>query len=218
MANNSETFSRPNKEARIHDLEQFTLWTNTPDRPGFRSRMTFGERNGAARISVFTNFEEGPKVLYAGLHPMIFMEFLARFTKIAKGETGKADKIDNNDYAPDADKKESIERASKIVRNTLWFGKDSEGVCWIAIEQPNVKNIRFKILTSAWHNFYHEDGTRVTPEEGSVAQTLALIESLRIALAPYIARIRPPFDKTAAKAPTKATSDSYSSMGDDILY
>lgn len=197
--NAAEVFSRPNVSARIHDFEQFTLWTNTPDRPGFRSRMAFGERNGAARISVFPNYESGPKVLFVGMHPMIFMEFLARWTKIAKGPNGKTDKIVNMDREPNAERTADADKVNKIVRNTLWIGKDDEGVCWIAIEQPNIKNIRFKILSSVWHHFYKEDGSQVTPAEGSAAQTVALIESLRMAMAPYIARLRPAFDKNAAK-------------------
>ena len=200
MANETEVFSRPNADARIHDFEQFLLWADTPDRPGYRARMTFGERNGAARISVFPNNESGPKVLFVGMAPTIFLEFLSRFATVVRGPNGKRDHIDNLDREPNAERTADIDKVKKVVRNTLWFGKDEEGVCWIAIDQPNVPRVVFRIFSSAWHHFYKEDGSRVTPAEGSAAQALALIEGLRIAMSPYIARLRPPFDKNAPKA------------------
>lgn len=222
MTCESEVFSRPNDSAKIHDLEQFTLWANTPNRPGFRARMTFGERNGAPRISVFPNTEEGAKVLFVGMHPMIWAEFLRRFEVVAKSSGGAKDKIENLDRDPTVERTNgNMDAVKKIVRNTLWFGKDQDGVCWIAIEQTGCPNIRFKILSSVWHNFFKEDGTRLTPEECSAAQTMALIETLRVAMMPYIARIRKPFEKQAKKAARPAGDPvSLTSMGidEDIAY
>lgn len=198
-SNEAEVFSRPNKTAVIHDFEQFTLWTDTPDRPSYRARMTFGERNGAARISVFPNFESGPKVLYVGMSPTIFLEFLARFKAVIDGPAGGRDKIDNLDRDPTAERTEDIDKVRKVVRNTLFFGKSDSGICWISIDQPNVPRVVFKITSSVWHHFYKPDGSVVTPEEGSAAQATALVEALRIAMSPYIARIRAPFEKQPGK-------------------
>ena len=223
MSNEAEVFARINTEARIHDLEQFTLWANTPDRPNFRARMTFGERNGAPRISVFPNFESGAKVLFVGMAPMIWMEFLRRFENVVKGQNGGKDHIENLDREPNAERTADPDSVRKVVRNSLWFGKDDDGVCWIAIEQPTVPNIRFKILSSAWHNFFKADGTKLTPQECSAAQTMALIESLKMAMAPYIARLRPPYEKPVAGAPkTRAAGDpvklATTTFDDDINY
>lgn len=208
MANDAEVFARPNTSARIHDFEQFTLWTEAADRPGYRARMTFGERNGAARISVFPNNESGPKVLFVGMAPTIFLEFLARFKAIVDAPGARKDKIDNLDRDPNAERTEDFDKVAKVVRNTLHFGKNEAGICWISIDQPNVPRVVFKILSSGWHHFYKEDGSRVTPEEGSAAQATALIEALRMAMAPYIARLRPPYDKNAPK-------DGYAGKGGD---
>lgn len=221
--NPAEVFSRQNDQAKIHDLEQFTLWTSTPDRPGFRSRMTFGERNGAPRITVFPNTEEGPKVLFVGMAPTVFLEFLRRFEEIVKGPNGKKDKIENLDKDPNAERTADFDSVAKIVRNVLWFGKSEDGVCWIAVQQANTPNIRFTLLPSAWHHFHKPDGTRITPEEGSAGYTLSLIEGLRMAMAPYIARIRPPYDKDAAKANAPKPALAGGSMSsisdiDDIPY
>ena len=223
MSNEAEVFSRPNDQAKIHDLEQFTLWTNTPDRPNYRSRMTFGERNGAARITVFPNLENGTKPLYVGMSPMIWMEFLRRFENIVKGPNGGKDRIENLDREPNAERTADPDSVRKVVRNSLWFGKDDEGVCWIAIEQVNVPNIRFKILSSVWHNFFKQDGTKLTPQECSAAQTMALIESLKMAMAPYIARLRPPYEKPApgaskARASGDPTKLATTTFDDDVMY
>lgn len=220
-SNDAEVFSRPQQEARIHDFEHFTLWADTPDRPGFRARMSFGERNGAPRITVFPNLEEGPKVLYVGMDPMVFDEFLNRFEKIVRGEPGKNDKIENLDRPPSSEP--GSEPLPRVVRNTLWFGKNQDGVIWIGIEQANSKNIKFKILPSAWHRFYKEDGTQVTQEEGSVAQALSLSRCLREAVSRFTSRLRPYVERNntqGGKKPSAPKTDSttMASLGDDLPY
>lgn len=205
----SEVFSRPNDEARIFDFEQFTLWANTPERPGRRARMVFGERNGAPRISVYPNTEEGPKALSVGMSPVIWYDFLARFSSIAKGEPGKSIKIENMGRGKSEDGQEA--KAPPVLKNTLWFGKDEKGVCWLAIEQKDAVRIRFPILASYWHNFYKQDGTKLTPEECSVSQTLALIEALKAATSNFVGRLRRPLparNKQGAQAEPKPVPSS----------
>jgi hypothetical protein len=190
--NPAEVFSRPNQEARIHDLEQFTLWAETPDRPGFRARMVFGERNGAPRITVFTNFEERPNILYVGMSPQIFWMFLNAFEEMLSQPGKQKQAIENMDNSPNADKKAGM---PDIVRNRLMFGKSEEGVCWLSVQQEGVKNIYFKLLPSAYHHFIKPDGTRLTADEASVAYTKSFIATLRIAVGPYISRIKHAFEK-----------------------
>lgn len=222
--NSAEIFSRPNTLAKIHDLEQFTLWTDTPDKPGFRSRMTFGERNGAPRITVFTN-QEPIKVVYVGMTPMVFEIFLEQLEKIARGEPGKALHIVNHDRAPGSDPKS--ENPEMIVRNKLWFGKDNEGIVWVAIEQNNVKNTRFQLLPSQWHSFVKEGGVPLTAAEGSQLYTLALINAMRRAYTQWYGRIRPAYErpdtKQKGKAPaaqegTEPTMTSISTFDNDIRF
>lgn len=199
--NPAEVFARPNADAKIHDLEQFTLWTETPDKPGFRSRMTFGERNGAPRITVFTN-QEPIKVVYVGMTPMVFEIFLEQLEKIARGEPGKALHIVNKDRAPGSDPKS--DNPEMIVRNKLWYGKDNDGIVWLAVEQNNVKNTRFQLLPSPWHSFVKEGGVPLTAAEGSQLYTLALINAMRRAYTNWYGRIRPAYEKPDAKQKGKA--------------
>lgn len=192
----NEVFSRSNQDARIHDLEQYTLWTDTPNRPGYRARMSFGERNGAPRISVFTNSTEGPAVLSVGMHPMIFEQFLNEFKELVTSSPRPSKReIENMAIAPNVtlDKNTNRDNAPKVMKNTLVFGKTEEGICWLGIQQQGAPNIAFKISPSVWHHFKRSDGSQVSQGELSCRLTLALIESLRRAMDRWTSRIKLPF-------------------------
>ena len=199
MNNSCEIFSRPNQEAKIHDLAQFTLWTPTPGRPNYRSRLTWGERNGAPRLTIYTNFEEGTKVLYVGMSPEIFYMFVEELSKIAKGPVGSKQSIENLDRL---DKSADFSPTNSYVRNTLHFGKDQDGICWLGIEQKDCKNIRFVISSSEFHRFtiQTEEGQRkMTEAEFSARRTYAYARSLRDAMGNWISRIQPPYEKNKKK-------------------
>lgn len=219
-SNVAEVFSRPNTSARIHDFENFTLWADTPDRPGYRARLAFGERNGSPRISVFTNIEGAP-VVWIGFDPLTFNVFLKKFEAIVNGENGGADKIDNMGAPPGAERGKAVKEHDLVVRNVLHFGKSQEGVCWVAVEQTGVKNIRFMILPTMWHHFYGTDGQPMTPKTASVAFAQSLIECLRSAMAKFTSRIRPMSEKAAARAAEGGApigSGSVTTFGDDVTF
>lgn len=222
MSNETEIFSRPNTEAKIYDFENFTCWADTPNRPGFRARLVFGERNGAARISVMPNFEEGPKVLYVGMAPSVFHHFADSFERIITGPNGAKGKIDNYVKDAGADHVEG-QPAAKRLNNTLHFGKDENGICWIGLEQANVPNIRFKLLKNPWHHFYNQAGQPITDSEGSCIEALGLIRSLRTAYEPFFGRLRPAWEKKGGgKKPAESGEGNKtkftSFQEDDIAY
>lgn len=220
--NNAEIFSRPNTDARIYDFEQFTLWADTPGRQGFRSRMTFGERNGAARITVFPNTEPRTDIVWIGMAPLVFMEFLDRFEAIVRGEAGKSSKLANMGAGPNAPKGKAPRDEDLVVRNTLHFGKSQEGVCWLAVEQQGVPNIRFTILPSSWHTFFREDGTAITPKEASAAQALALVKTLRGIYMPFFGRLRPYQERQAGgrakEAAPAGDTAPMTTFGEDVTF
>lgn len=227
MKNESELFARPNDEARIHDLEQYTLWQPTPGRPRYRSRMTFGERNGAARVTVFPNFEDGPKVLFCGIHPDHFYWFLSQVEVVARGPNDRRCKIDNYGKVDPAGKIEDA--TNRTVRNSLWFGKDAEGICWFGIEQKEVKNIRFTIEVGDWHALYitPQDGStlrQMTAAEASVGRALGMVQGLRAAMNKFATRLRPPYEKPnkqqdSVKPRTETEPSTLSTFGsEDVPY
>lgn len=209
-ANIAEVFSRPNTEAKIHDLEQYTLWTDTPNRPGFRSRMAFGERNGAPRITVFTNATEGPAVLVAGFAPIVFEQFLNDFRDMVMTAGPQKREIENLQPDPTVqmDKKTNRDSVAKVVKNTLLFGKTEDGIIWLGIQQKDALNIAFKIMPSVWHVFKRADGTQVSPEEMSKRTALSMIESLRRAMDRWTSRIKPAWTPDPSKRKGGATIDS----------
>ena len=186
----NEVFSRPNTEAKIHDLEQFTLWTDPVEKGGKRPRLVFGERNGAPRITVYPG-QEAVKVVWIGFGPVEFEMFLSAFERIASGENGKESFIDNLDRDPNSDKRDP-NPANKVVRNRMQFGKDANGICWIAFQQKNLKPVRFTIVPNGWHNFYHEGGAKLTESEASTLYTRGLINILRRVYGHWATRIRQP--------------------------
>lgn len=216
--NQSEVFSRPNSDAKIHDLEQYTLYTDTPGRKNYRARLVIGERNGAPRITVWTNLEEGPSIIAMGLHPAVFEEFLNQFKEIALKDGVCSRKIENliPDPTVKLEKGESRENVQKVVKNSLWFGKDDNGVCWIGVEQKDVPKLAFRILPSAWHNFYHSDGRQVTATEMSSRYTLSLIESVRRAMDRWTARLRPAWEPDPSKSKKKATEAMNSAVSTNL--
>lgn len=213
--NPAEVFSRPNAEARIMDLEQFILWTDTPGRKGFRSRLVFGERNGAPRISVFPNQETGPSVISAGMDPLSFWEFLSRFEAVIKGADGGKDFIENNRREPGT---EEGTPGRLISMNTLHFGKDNDGLIWIGLQQKDVANIRFMVKASGWHHFHREDGTRISDAEGSQAYAMHLVDLLRRIYGTYAGRLRPPYDKSKgpSRKPAAGQSGTVSTRDFDV--
>lgn len=219
MIANSEMFSRPNDQAKIHDFEAIQpLWAPVPNRKGFRTNLKFGERNGAMRITVFPNQEEGPKVVSVGFDAVSFDIFLRDLGEIARGPKGVKTRIENQAKEKDEDsaiKPEESSGSKYYTRNTLHFGKDEEGFIWLGIEQKDIAFVRFKIETSMWHHFYKTDGTRLTREEGSMRQTLALIEKLRAISSHYAGRLRPPYEKGkgGAKPAVGAATPAPSSKG-----
>lgn len=226
----SEFFARPQQEARIYDLEQFTLWTNTPGRQGFRARLAFGERNGAARLSIFTNFDkdQGPAVIYAGFAPVEFEMFLQDLEAVAKGQPGSVVPQDLMDRAPGADRNQprGKEPLELVVRCRWFVGKNAEGVVWIGAEQANVK-IAFELLPSSWHHFYKPDGTRLSKDEASVRYTAGLIRVLRGVYEKFAGRVRPwtePKKKNDGFAPKEVINpnttslSSFSTFEQDIAF
>lgn len=214
--NIAEVFSRTNDQAKIHDLEQFTLWTDTPGRPGFRSRLVFGERNSAPRITAFFNLEK-PLVVPMGMDATTFYRFLKFWEdQVKNAQPGERYEIDNNQNDPSVDR-ESVKNRDeipKVVKSTIVLSKDSNGICFIGVTHGENK-LAWRILPSSWHHFRKPNGESFSEKESSELQALAMIEGLRLAMARWIARIRRPWEPKANYQKPAAATDLGS---DDILF
>lgn len=202
MTTDNEVFARPNNEAKIYDLQQFTLYTAPVEGSTRRPMMKFGERNGAPRITVIPNAGKPPTVISAGFFPDIFESFLTEFEKIAKeGAPGVSAALDNLQKDPTFEgKTKNFDDVPKVVKNTLYFGKDEEGVCWLSLSQPNSEKIVFRILPSSWHVFRFSDGREMTKARASELATVSFIVSLRRSLSRFTGRLAVPFIPDPAKS------------------
>lgn len=215
--NPCEIFARTNKEARRHDFVQYQLYADTPNKPGFRSRLIFGERNGAPQISVMTNMDKGPKMVSAGFAPAIWETFVQAFAEIIQGQNGISNKITNliGDPSVVLDEKAIRDNMPKVPKNTLHFGKNQEGICWLGFEwliDGEVARIVFKFTSPAWHVFYGGDGLQQPEAEFSKRYARGFMMSLNRALDRFTCRINEPWipDPTKSKkkpAPTNQTMD-----------
>lgn len=215
MAQDNEVFARPNSEAKIYDFQQYTLYTTPVEGSQKRPMMKFGERNGAPRITVITNSGKDPKAISAGFSPDVFEIFLSEFESIAKeGAPGLSAALDNFQKDPTFEGRVSnFDDVPKIVKNTLYFGKDAEGVCWLALGQKDDK-IVFRILPSSWHAFRFNDGREMTKAKASEIWAVALAVSLRRSLSRFTGRLAVPFvpdqGKKASSEVSTGTSESMS--------
>lgn len=195
-SNPAEVFGRRNAEAKIHDFMQYVLWAESPNQPNKRARLGFGERNGAPRITVMTGADQGPKALSVGMDPIIFEFFLTDFERVANAEGKAKGEIENLQKDPSFEgRSANFDAVPKIPKNSLHYGKNEEGICWLAVDQPGAQRIIFKILPSVWHIFHKPDGTTFSKEEMSVMYTLAMIKSVRASMAKYTARINEPWER-----------------------
>ncbi len=201
--NPAEVFGRPNADAKIHEFTQYALWAESPGNPGKRARLMFGERNGAPRITVMTGAEQGPKALVAAMSPEIFEFFLTDFERVAKAEGKAKGEIENLQKDPSFEgSMPNFDDVPKIPKNSLHYGKNEEGICWLAIDQKDAQRIIFKILPSAWHVFHKPDGSAFTKEEMSAIFTLSMINSIRRSIAKFTARLNAPWERPAGKQGT----------------
>lgn len=217
-AENPEVFSRPNNEAKIHDLEQFTLWTDTPGREGWRSRLVFGERNSAPRITAFFNFEK-VLVIPMGMDAATFYRFLDHWEEqIKTGNPGDRFEIDNYQVDPSVDRegKKNVDDLPKTLKSTIVLSKDQNGICFIGVTAGEHK-LAWRILPSGWHHFRKPNGESFTDKEASERQALAMTEGLRRAMARWISRIRRPWEPNPNKGKPAPTANSMT-FGDEDLF
>ena len=137
------------------------------------------------------------------------------YVDVVSGEPGVKDHFDNMEREEDSDGK--FKGPSKsAVRNSVWFGKHTDGVIWLAISQKDVKNIRFKIVGNGWHNFYRAGTDQPMSEgEASVATARALIKRLRDAACRWSSLLRLPTPRKENAGRSKSGTTTGNSFSTD---
>jgi hypothetical protein len=177
---------------RIQELDKFGIYVSAPGEEGKRSRLAWSILNGNPRISVYTNITSDANVNYgiisAPMNPETFYIFMHMLESMCKGENGKNAKIDCNSKK----RLENGKYGDMFLLSELYFGKDDNGIMWISVQSTGRPKIKFEIHLSDFHKIYKSDGTAISAGEGSVLQTLAMINALRAAYYSFAPMIKQP--------------------------
>lgn len=164
--------------AKILDFTRLQLFTPAPNVQNVRSKLSFGFRDGNARITVFTNDPNDTTnkgIIYAGFSPEMFDIFLTLFERVIRSPDEIKHSIDcfTTRYE---DNKPTNE---KILNAQVWFGKDASKQVWISVTANGRPQIKFTFHVSEWHKFYRPDGTEMDAGEGSAIAAMAHLNLLR---------------------------------------
>jgi hypothetical protein len=155
---------------------KFDLFTETPDNPGKRSKLSFSVRDGNPRYTVYTNVPadevNSRGTLYTPFNPETFLGFLDTFEKAIQNGN-------NTKYCIDCLTNSKEDPTQKVLATKLYFGKDKEGVCWMSLVAENRPRIIFQFKLSDYNRFTHGDGVPFTIAESSEMIALAHIRGLR---------------------------------------
>jgi hypothetical protein len=176
---------------QIHDLNKIMMFTETPGAPGKRSKLAWSVRDGAPRLTVFTN---DPKdqvnkgIMYAPMNPETFYAFMDLFEQVTKSPSGTKYKIDC--LTSSRDQAGNIKQDEKVLLSEIWFGKDDAGLIWLSCVAPNRPKIKFTFKVSDYHRIF-KDGNPLSESEASCLQAMATIRILRNAFYSHVSALKP---------------------------
>jgi len=202
---------------RIVDFEKLILFTDSTE-PGKRARMQFGGRDGNFRITVFTGTGSTAKegVIQCPLDPMSFDSFLTLFESIIRGESGSKSKITAKTLVYENDKPTDQMK----VMSELWFGKNAEGIVWIALSAPSYPKLTFEFRGSRFAEFYQKDGTPLSDQDLSKLTAGSFVRVLRDTMPAYIMALsaQPRVAGGAAGVPSKPAAKLNNDTFEDLSY
>ncbi len=177
------------------DNRKLNLSTKCPADQSKWSSLIWGLYSNNPRITVYTNDpgDTGPDKGYgkisANLDLPIFAAFLVQLDKIIDGPNDVKFSIENKNFIFPGGKRSE----KPVVVNTLWFGKNADGVVWISVVARERPKIQFKFGGdgNSFHNFTHGDGTAFSAGEWSQLQAKGYVRILEnmvptIAAANYV--------------------------------
>lgn len=164
-----------NKEARIKnalDNRKLSLSATCPTSPQNKSSLSWSIIGNNPRCTIYTNDPEdnGQKNDYgrivAKLDLAIFMMYMNLIDRVIKAPPDTKFGIKNENFKFPNGKRTD----APVLENTLWVGKDKDGIMWLSVVDANKSRpvIKFPFVPSNFHHFIHGDGTPFTAAETSV--------------------------------------------------
>ena len=200
------------------ELDKFILYTDAPDAPGKRSRLTWSTYRGNPRITVFTSVpnDSGKGIINAPMNPETFIILMNELERIAKNPGEEKIKLTCLTTVKREDGQRSQERT---LLSDVWVGRDSAGIVWMSVIAEGRPKIKFEFHVSDFHKLTHGDGTAFSAAESSALQALAYVIGTRNAILPHTADIRPPYVPNGRAANSKPASAAVANTNfDDITF
>ena len=186
-------------KTRYLELAHFSLFAPCPGVENRNSRLAWCMSYNPTteiiypRVTVFLNNPSvtgAAGILYAPFDSATLLIVLKELEKVVLGPAGGKCKISN--YTQLRENGVIVPNAEKVLQSELWFGKDTDGICWISVVMPDRPKIKFEFLLSAYHKITKSDGTEANKAEGSVLQALAVIEAVSEAYKRFTTAVKKP--------------------------
>lgn len=163
--------------SKIISLDRYTLYSNSAAPNGRKARFVWSVREGAPRVTVFTNDpnDSDPKqMISAPLDPVTFMTVMDLINKasVAKEETRYV--VDCMIAVRDSEGK----MIDKTVLGQLLVGRDGQGLVWISFIAEGRPKIKFIFTSNNMAIFKKADGTPMAEGEISALTAQATVRCL----------------------------------------
>ncbi|WP_233875077.1 hypothetical protein [Paraburkholderia adhaesiva] len=145
------------------------------------SSLTVSVFNNLPCITVFTNDPDDQKnengVIRAVVDPIEFSAVLIDFERVIAGPDSKENKRQLCNV--ERDRSNTPQGEKPAVRSAFCYGKDEDGIAWVALSARGRPNIRFDFGYSRYHYLQHKSGEQVSKSEASQLFALGWIHLVR---------------------------------------
>lgn len=172
MATTAKRNDYQNKPTVYINFPKYNLWAPVPDSQD-RANLAWSTANDNPRLMVFLSKEDRKKNLYVGFDQVSFFNAIAVAKSVFKAPNANKQKIVN--YGKD-------QEGNQIINNTLVFGKEESGQCWILIHKEGAPVVQFKLTPSIWHKFSDSTGNEVVAKIMYETTALKYIELLELTM------------------------------------
>jgi hypothetical protein len=144
------------------------------------STLTVSVFNNSPCLSVFTNDPDDQAndggVIRAVVDPVAFSAVLIDFERVIAGPDSK----ENKRQLCNVDRDRNTTPGEKpAVRSAFCYGKDEDGIVWVALSARGRPNIRFDFGYSRYHFLQHKGGEQYSKAEASQLSALGWIHLVR---------------------------------------
>lgn len=162
---------------KIISLDRYTLYSNSAAPNGRKARFVWSVREGAPRVTVFTNDpnDSDPKqMISAPLDPVTFMSIMDLINKVSVAKEETRYVVDCMVAVRDSEGKV----IDKTVLGQLAVGRDGQGLVWISFIAEGRPKIKFIFTSNNMAIFKKADGTAMSEGEISALTAQATVRCL----------------------------------------